>query len=125
MSESAEAMNMFDQSIGERWKALVTEKAALEQSIAPQLEAVRAAIEPRASELDGQIEAIEETYGEILECEFCPRVETLDTMSSTNDGWACSACIEAWAAAYAACDHDWQNGACTKCGGEHPDGDAL
>jgi hypothetical protein len=119
--EDADVTPEFNPETGERWKKLVAERVALERSIRPQIDAIRASIEPRASEVDRLIDEIEGEHGNMEECEFCDRAEPVEMMTCTDNGWACSACISTWQAEYDACAHEFKDGVCTKCAGDHPD----
>jgi hypothetical protein len=82
----------IDKATADRWLALQTECGELETSIRPQIEAIRATIEPRASDLALEISDIEGEHGEIQTCEACGAPHTFEDLNGTGDGYFCDAC---------------------------------
>lgn len=88
---------MLDQAVAEKWKALHRERVELNRSIAPELKAVRAKIEPRVTEIAEAIDEIEGEHGELMACETCDKTDALEDMIGSDEGrYFCSECVVRW-----------------------------
>lgn len=84
----------IDQATAARWKALVGEGIQIDRSIKPQLDAIKATIEPRRSEIRAEIDVIECENGELQCCELCDAPTAVEDLIHGDDVSVCDACCK-------------------------------
>lgn len=82
----------IDQATATRWKALIDEGNKLDRSIKPQIDEIKATIEPRRSDIRDQIEAIEDEHGELQCCECCDAPTAVEDLVHSYDASVCVGC---------------------------------